>query len=127
MRRIICMLLAVFLFLPAISCAEIDIKSLSTDELLELKASILQELMDRGEIKSATVPAGKYVVGEDIPEGKYSMSTDQLLVTVVINEYDDMYVISPDNGIGKLTLKAGDTLQVTSTVILTKYTGLTFD
>lgn len=127
MKRFLCFLVMVILVIPSLACAEIDIKTLSTDELLSLKLLIIQELIDRGEVKSATVPAGEYIVGEDIPAGSYSMSTDQILVTVVVNEYDGMYVITPDNGIGKLVLKDGDKLQLTSTVILTKYSGLTFE
>ena len=70
MKRFLCLLMVLTLFIPCVASAEIDLKSLSTSDLLALKLSIVQELIDRGEIKSATVPAGKYVVGEDIPAGK---------------------------------------------------------
>ncbi|MBR2565639.1 MAG: hypothetical protein IKE29_13585, partial [Paenibacillus sp.] len=94
---------------------------------LALRVSIVDELMARGEMKSANVPAGEYVVGDDIPAGSYSITTDQLLVTIVIGDYDGMYVVSPDSPVGKLTLKAGDKIQITGKIVLTKYAGLSFE
>ena len=55
------------------------------------------------------------------------VTTNQILVTVVIGDYDGMYVITPDSPIGKLTLKADDKIQFTSTVVLTKFAGLSFE
>ena len=127
MKRFLCFLLVVSLFLPGIAMADVDVKSLPTEELISLKLAIVQELMDRGEMKSATVPAGEYIVGEDIPAGSYSISTEQVLVTIVINDYDGLYMISPDTGVGKITLKEGDKIQFTSTVILSKFAGLSFE
>lgn len=126
MKKFLGFLLAVLL-LPVFASAEVDVKALSTEELLALRVSIVDELMARGEMKSANVPAGEYVVGEDIPAGSYSITTDQLLVTIVIGDYDGMYVVSPDSPVGKLTLKAGDKIQITGKIVLTKYAGLSFE
>ena len=127
MKRFFCSILAILLMVPFFAGAEIDVKSLSTEEMLALRVSIVEELMSRGEMKSAKVPAGEYIVGEDIPVGSYSITTDQILVTVVIGDYDDMYVISSDSPIGKLTLKAGDKIQFTGNVVMTKFAGLSFE
>lgn len=127
MKKYLGLLLAVLLLLPVFANAEVDVKALSTDELLALRVSIVDELMARGEMKSANVPAGEYVVGEDIPAGSYSITTDQILVTIVIGDYDGMYVVSPDSPVGKLTLKAGDKIQFTGGVMLTKFAGLSFE
>lgn len=49
-----------------------DFASMTTDELIELRNSITDELLSRiGTLNSAHVPAGTYVVGEDIDPGKY--------------------------------------------------------
>ena len=127
MKKFLGFLFAVLLLLPIFASAEVDVKSLSTEELLALRVSIVDELMARGEMKSANVPAGEYVVGEDIPAGSYSITTDQLLVTIVVGDYDGMYVVSPDSPVGKLTLKAGDKIQITGKIVLTKYAGLSFE
>ena len=127
MKKFLGFLFAVLLLLPIFASAEVDVKSLSTEELLALRVSIVDELMARGEMKSANVPAGEYVVGDDIPAGSYSITTDQLLVTIVVGDYDGMYVVSPDSPVGKLTLKAGDKIQITGKIVLTKYAGLSFE
>lgn len=127
MKKFLGFLFAVLLLLPIFASAEMDVKSLSTEELLALRVSIVDELMARGEMKSAKVPAGEYIVGEDIPAGSYSITTDQILVTIVIGDYDGMYVVSPDSPVGKLTLKAGDKIQFTGGVMLTKFAGLSFE
>ena len=129
MKKLSSVFLALFLLLIFVSAeaAEFDFSSMTNDELIALRLSVFQELMDRGAVKSATVPAGTYTVGVDIPAGDYSISTSQIMVTVVIGNYDQLYVVTPDNGVGKVTLKDGDTFQVTSTVLLTKYAGLTFE
>lgn len=126
-KRIMTLLIIFTVVICSSSLAEVDVKSLSTDELISMRLAIVQELIDRGEMKSAKVPAGEYIVGEDIPAGSYSITTDQILVTIVIGNYDGMYVVSPDSPVGKLTLKAGDKIQFTGGVVLTKYTGLSFE
>lgn len=127
MKKILCSLLVILFLIPVFASAEVDVKALSTEELLALRVSIIDELMARGEMKSAKVPAGEYIVGEDIPAGSYSITTDQILVTIVIGDYDGMYVVSPDSPVGKLTLKAGDKIQFTGGVMLTKFAGLSFE
>ena len=127
MKKFLSFLLAVLLLVPICACAEVDVKALSTDELIKLRASIVDELMARGEMKSANVPAGEYTVGEDIPAGSYSITTDQIIVTVIINEYEGMYVVSPDSPVGKITLKDGDKFQISGNIVLEKYAGLSFE
>ena len=127
MKKILCSLLVILLLVPVFASAEVDVKMLSTEELIALRVSIVDELMARGEMKSANVPAGEYIVGEDIPAGSYSITTNQILVTIVIGDYDGMYVVSPDSPVGKITLKAGDKIQFTGGVVLTKYAGLSFE
>ena len=127
MKKILCSLLVILLLVPVFASAEVDVKMLSTEELIALRVSIVDELIARGEMKSANVPAGEYIVGEDIPAGSYSITTNQILVTIVIGDYDGMYVVSPDSPVGKITLKAGDKIQFTGGVVLTKYAGLSFE
>ena len=46
---------------------------MSYDELKALQAQISAEIVTRPEWKEVTVPAGDWIVGEDIPEGTYSI------------------------------------------------------
>ena len=121
--------LSVFLVLMVISSiayAEISLYSMSIDDLIALNTQIVQELLDRGAMKSATVPAGEYTIGKDIPAGEYSISTDQLLVSIIYGDYN-LYMATPENGIGKVILKDGEKFQCSSTIVLTKYAGLSFE
>ena len=78
MKKLICALLAVVLvgclILPA--CAEsIDLSALTWEELLELKAAITREQLSRDEWQEVDVPQGVYKVGEDIPAGKWTVTS----------------------------------------------------
>lgn len=110
----------------SVALADVDLATMTVDELITLKTQIEQELINRGAVKSATVPAGKYIVGKDIPAGDYSISTSQYMVVVTIGSLN-MYVVTPDEGVGKVTLNEGDSFECSSTIVLTKYAGLNFD
>lgn len=76
MKKLLCILsaLAIALSLAAPAAAEnIDLTALSWDELLELKARITMEQLTRDEWQEVEVPQGVYVVGEDIPAGKWTV------------------------------------------------------
>lgn len=76
MKKLLCILsaLAIALSLAAPAAAEnIDLTALSWEELLELKEKITLEQMSRNEWQEVEVPQGVYVVGEDIPAGKWTV------------------------------------------------------
>ena len=79
----------------------------------------------------ATIPMGDYIVGEDIPEGDYTLSSDKYSVLRVYKDsssgyYDDSYELEkPDFIVGKVSLKSGMKVQVVyGSMIMTKYTRL---
>ena len=127
MKRVITLIITVFLLSQSALATEVDLKDMTLEDLIPLRIALVQELMDRGELKSATVPAGDYTVGTDIPAGSYSISTSQVMVSVVINEYEELFVVTPDNGVGKITLEEGDVFTCSSTIELQKYAGLSFE
>lgn len=72
--RMIAMILVLSLLLAAPAAATgIDLSALSWDELIALKAEIGKEQMSRDEWQEVEVPEGVYVVGEDIPAGKWTV------------------------------------------------------
>lgn len=76
MKKLLCILsaLAIALSLAVPAAAEnIDLTALSWEELLELKEKITLEQMSRDEWQEVEVPQGVYVVGEDIPAGKWTV------------------------------------------------------
>ena len=76
MKRIVAMI-AALLFFIAPAFADVDLSSISLEELIELRQQINLELWNRTQIKSVTVPPGVYVIGKDIPAGHWSITTEK--------------------------------------------------
>nr|DAH41752.1 MAG TPA: hypothetical protein [Caudoviricetes sp.] len=76
MKKILCSILSTVLLCslstPVFSDG-IDLSALSWDELIALKAQIDQELTTRDQWQEVEVPQGLWVVGEDIPEGMWTV------------------------------------------------------
>lgn len=51
--------------------ADVDLASLSDDEVVELTKACQDELAARGLNKAANLPEGYYIAGQDIPVGSY--------------------------------------------------------
>jgi len=79
MKRMLALLLAVMMLsgLSAAGSAEsYDLSELSDNALVKLYELLQQEMKSRGLLgaKSYDLPAGKYIVGEDILPGKYTLT-----------------------------------------------------
>lgn len=77
MKKMICAILtlAIFLAVTAAAFADgVDLSSMTWEELLELKAAITLEQWSRDEWEEVEVPQGVWVVGEDIPAGKWTIT-----------------------------------------------------
>lgn len=48
-----------------------DMKSFSDEEILAFSEAVNNEIVSRGIMKCASVPAGKYIAGRDLPAGSY--------------------------------------------------------
>ena len=125
MKKIFCLVIALMIF-PALSLAEVDLKEMTTEELIELKTAIAQELISRNEMKEVPVPAGKYTVGEDIPVGNYTVYANSAACMITVNEYQALYYLNNGEKIGKLVLNNGDIVDIVGNCIFTPYQGLGF-
>ena len=75
MKKLIAVTLILALLLPAAALADLpDISGLSLDELYQLNRKIRSEILSRSQWGTVTVPEGYYVVGEDIPEGHWTIT-----------------------------------------------------
>ena len=76
MKKLFSILLAALLALTSLTAlAEtVDFSSYSDAALIELLASVQQEIANRHIEKSASLPQGTYIVGKDIPAGSYDIS-----------------------------------------------------
>ena len=82
-KTLIALLVSFTLFTTTANASSIDLESMTTDELIELKDKIHQEIMERVQDEGIEEPIyqGTYIVGEDIKPGKY--------VIVFRNEFED--------------------------------------
>lgn len=73
MKRILSLTAALLLFCTAAvaQTASINVSTLSDREVLELLDQLNHELVSRGIEKTAVLPKGTYLVGEDLPAGRY--------------------------------------------------------
>jgi len=73
MKRLMAVLVALVLLLPALASADVDLTGMSYDELVSLKEKIDLALWAAEEWQEVTVPSGVYTVGVDIPVGKWTI------------------------------------------------------
>lgn len=76
MKKLICILLLVCVSATA-AAESIDLTGLSFDQLIALKESINMELWQRDDWQEVTVPQGVWLVGKDIPAGKWLITALQ--------------------------------------------------
>ena len=121
MKRIIVILLVIALLIPCAFAEDFDLSALTFDQLKTLQYRVSEEIVSRPEWKEVTVPGGRWRVGEDIPEGTYSIhSTDnKTYVSIFVwgaNEHDyetnggfkfSDSVDKDKTMIGKVTLEKG--------------------
>lgn len=114
-----------------------DTKSLTTDELIQLKNQVNMLLAEQNYFKEYEVPIGTWTVGEDIPAGKWEIKpTEKGGMKVIIykdNNYTDKYdyifrEYIPSNENAVQELKTGNIVIIEDRpAVLVKFSGLNFD
>lgn len=121
MKRALCILivLLIALPLPCLASENIDISSMTFDELISLRDKITKEITSRPEWKDVTVPAGVYEIGTDIPAGHWTISYNGNILAMVtygkslnasktdIDDWDVLQMLNPENKSMSIELKAG--------------------
>ena len=91
MKKLITMLLILALLLPAVALAELtrpsdnipDLSGMTLAELEDLRKAVCSEILSRSKWESVTVPAGFYVIGEDIPAGHWTIRYNDPYAVVI--------------------------------------------
>ena len=73
MKKLLVFLIAILL-LGSTAMAEIDLSDMSFADLLDLRAQVDAAIFASEEWNEFEVPAGVYIIGEDIPAGRYTVS-----------------------------------------------------
>ena len=123
MKKLFALVLMVAMLFPIIGVTEIDFASMTDEQLLQMNA----ELFNRE--KTAFVPMGWYIIGRDIPEGEYLLSSGipyPASITCFVYEslaaygdgdnYSDSlfgeYINTPSNIADIFTLRNGNVLTI---------------
>jgi hypothetical protein len=121
LKKALCLFAAMLLLVPALSFAsDLDIGSLSYEDLHALYLRIGTELLDRPETKVFEVPVGVYEVGVHLPAGEYSLMPTSTYAAITVSTSDDfedmraMISISSveESGIGRIVLKEGTFINI---------------
>lgn len=141
MKKILALVvLLAILATTAASAAEIDLAGMTFDELRELQQKVSAEIIKRPEWKEVVVPAGEWIVGEDIPAGSYSVkihptesSTYVKIWGHAIDDYSaggglvyDFIVKQERPVFGKVNLRAGYVVDIDEPVIFAPAVSLGF-
>lgn len=133
MKRFLIVLVILSLFVTCAFAESVDLKSMTTDDLVALRDAINAELAKRNFAeKEVVVPLGSYIAGEDIPVGTYSVSPGGSTVSMII-VYDnkggivESHSLTPSLYIGKLCLQEGQVVEVIfEPVVFNPYAGIGF-
>ncbi|MDO5435526.1 MAG: hypothetical protein Q4G19_04075 [Clostridia bacterium] len=69
--RFFCLLLICALLAPAALAGAADLSAMTDDEIISLLDEVNAEIVRRGINKTAKLPEGAYIVGRDLPAGRY--------------------------------------------------------
>ena len=70
-RHLVCLLLTYLLLVSSAFAASVDLSSMTDEEIAELLTLVNQEVVSRGINKTAKLPQGAYIAGQDLPVGRY--------------------------------------------------------
>jgi len=130
MKKILSLILALCL-MPILALAE-NLNEFTFDQLLILQDMITAEIISRPEWKEVEVPAGEWIVGEDIPAGTYSISCKQDFAAVDIykskgsSRSDKSYMLTKYKYVGKTELMTGNVVHLSGPVTFAPEKGLDF-
>ena len=126
MKKVLCVLLVIAL-VGAAAYAAIDLSGMSFEELLDLKARVDKALWASDELQKVLVPSGDYVIGDDIPAGRWTIfvsGSDSSYVHIEDEKggYVDSYYLTNGER-ANVTLKDGYVIELNGQIFFTPYTG----
>ena len=76
MKKVLSLILAIVLLIGSVALADIDLTGMSFNELRILYEQVQQALIDTKQGGTVKVGSGTYVVGKDIPAGKWTITPE---------------------------------------------------
>ena len=92
MKKIISRILAIIMvFSFSVAFADYDLGNLSYDELVELVNQAQRQIMFSDYWQEVEVPQGDYIIGEDIPAGKWVITASPTKIATVTQKKKTKY------------------------------------
>lgn len=94
MRKVVLLALCLVMCMTVITAsAEVDLKAMSVEELIELRNQIREELLLRWKPEVETLYSGRYNAGASLPQGKYTLrfTGADSVGSIVIYESENYY------------------------------------
>lgn len=136
MKKFFAMLLVALMVLggSVASAERIDLSALSLEELIALRQEIDLLIFGSDAYKNVAVPAGDYVVGEDIPAGTYTLESEGYgMISVYADASKDImgmkacHSVGGGETVGKIELVDGQLVEIQmASIIFKTYAGLGF-
>ena len=133
MKKLCTVLIVLALLCPVVLAEGVDLSGMSYEELLDLRAAVDEAIWASDGWQEVEVPGGVYVIGEDIPAGRWSVSTKSLMTSFTLYpqksdytdqtyEYITMQILSEGDSY-TLECNEGNCLELGGTVIFKPFTG----
>lgn len=107
MRKLFVLLLALLMIGTAVA-EGIDLSSMSYEDLLELRQQVDAAIWASDGWQEVQVPAGVYVIGEDIPSGRWTVAPGGRLSTITLYPTKTDYTEQTYNYISLTMLNEGE-------------------
>lgn len=99
MKRLFILILAALILAGSAAADGVDLSSMSYDELVALREQLNLAIWNCQEWQEVTVPAGVWVIGEDIPEGHWTIRpVPETYISVAYCDRLDEFGQSPGKG-----------------------------
>ena len=89
MKKLIIIILAMTLVMPVAVHADNNLSDMSIADLDHLLKSVQEEILTKSEWTEVELPVGFYVVGEDIPEGHWTRTTQDWALAEYFSKTDE--------------------------------------
>lgn len=131
MKKLLLVALVACLLFSCAAADGVDLSAMSFDDLVSLRNAVTAELMARPEWQRVQVPAGRWIIGEDIPAGYYAISAPSDLAIVKAtpvgsSHFDFYHVIAKGEKVGKELFVEGSVFETSDVVALSPPVSLGF-
>lgn len=96
MKKLATLILTIALILAPAAHADIDLSGMSFNELVELQEKVTAAMWASDEWQEVELPAGMYVIGDDIPAGQWDFSCENGMVMIKVWKSVDEYTQNGD-------------------------------